>query len=63
MRNKTEEVKTVLKPRDFDEFIKNLGEDGISRSEWIRDMIIAYNTKKANARKVVSIDRKFTSTF
>lgn len=55
---KTTPVKTHLTEEEFDEFMRNLSEDGLNRSEWIRQEIKQYNIRKRARREsqnVISI--------
>ena len=48
--NKEHEVKTHIPSPDFKEFLKNLAEDGLTRSEWVRIQIENYNHRKRISR-------------
>lgn len=48
--NKTEEVKTHLSEKEFEDFLSNLSMSGYSnRSEWMRDQIRRFNRRCAKA--------------
>lgn len=48
---KEKEVKTHIPEPDFDEFLHNLAEDNLSRSEFMRIKIEEYNTEKRKSKK------------